>query len=185
MCRWLDSRTSSRLSDENADCPCRGFFLIALHCVFNHVQNTTLHCLSTQVYKYHRKMIIERGQNYGCNCALDKHCKQYSISAGWGELRVVIYNSLSPHTVATLLFSGLFQAAVVITYTTYLTWSALSHEPDDLCNPPGYFISGYDQNTGLSLQGIVSGLFVFIMLIYASFSTAISASKLSTSTVFS
>ena len=73
---------------------------------------------------------------------------------------------------------GLFQAAVVISYTTYLTWSALSHEPDDLCNPPGYVISGYDQNTGLSLQTIVSGVFVFVTLIYASFSTAMSASKL-------
>ena len=67
----------------------------------------------------------------------------------------------------------------MIAYTTYLTWSALSHEPDDLCNPPGYVISGYDQTTGLSMQGIVSGVFVFIMLIYASFSTAMSASKLS------
>ena len=76
-------------------------------------------------------------------------------------------------------FKGLFQAAVVITYTTYLTWSALSHEPDDLCNPSGYFVSGYDQNTGLSLQTIVSGVLVFIMLMYASFSTAMSASKLS------
>ncbi|XP_068743053.1 probable serine incorporator [Montipora capricornis] len=74
--------------------------------------------------------------------------------------------------------TGLFQASLVIAYTTYLTWSALSHEPDDLCNPPGYFISGYDQNTGLSLQGMVSGIFVFVMLIYASSSTAISASKL-------
>ncbi|XP_044172647.1 probable serine incorporator [Acropora millepora] len=74
--------------------------------------------------------------------------------------------------------TGLFQASLVISYTTYLTWSALSHEPDDLCNPPGYFISGYDQNTGLSLQGIVSGVFLFLMLIYASLSTAISASKL-------
>ena len=74
---------------------------------------------------------------------------------------------------------GLFQAAVVISYTTYLTWSALSHEPDDLCNPPGYVISGYDQNAGLSLQTIVSGVFVFVTLIYASFSTAMSASKLS------
>ena len=74
---------------------------------------------------------------------------------------------------------GLFQAAVVISYTTYLTWSALSHEPDDLCNPPGYVISGYDQNTGLSLQTIVSGVFVFVTLIYASVSTAMSASKLS------
>ena len=67
----------------------------------------------------------------------------------------------------------------MIAYTTYLTWSALSHEPDDLCNPPGYVISGYDQTTGLSMQGIVSGVFVFIMLIYVSFSTAMSASKLS------
>lgn len=76
-------------------------------------------------------------------------------------------------------FSGLFQAAVVIAYTTYLTWSALSHEPDDLCNPPGYVISGYDQTIGMSMQGIVSGVFVFVMLIYASVSTALSASKLS------
>ncbi|XP_022783541.1 serine incorporator 1-like [Stylophora pistillata] len=74
--------------------------------------------------------------------------------------------------------TGLFQASVVITYTTYLTWSALSHEPDDLCNPPGYVLSGYDQTTGLSMQGTFSSLFVFVMLIYASLSTAMSASKL-------
>ena len=46
-----------------------------------------------------------------------------------------------------------------------------------LCNPLGYIISGYGQNFGLSLQGIVSGVFLFLMLIYASFSTAISASN--------
>ena len=74
---------------------------------------------------------------------------------------------------------GLFQAAVVTTYTTYLTWSALSHEPDDLCNPPGFSISGYDENTGLSIQGLFSGTLAFVTLIYASISTAMTASNLS------
>ena len=43
-----------------------------------------------------------------------------------------------------IFYPGLFQASLVISYTTYLTWPALSHEPDELCYPPGYFISGYD-----------------------------------------
>ena len=63
-------------------------------------------------------------------------------------------------------------------YTTYLTWSGLSHEPDELCNPHGHMISGYDEMIGLSLQTIVSCVFMFVMLICSSFRTALSADKL-------
>ena len=75
-------------------------------------------------------------------------------------------------------YPELFQASLVISYTTYLTWSSLSlslsHKLDDLCNPPGYFIS-----IKTLYKEIVSGVFLFLMLIYANFSTTISASKLS------
>ena len=68
-------------------------------------------------------------------------------------------------------YTELFQASLVISYTTYLTWSSLSlslsHELDDLCNPPGYFIS---------IKTLYKEI---VMLIYANFSTTISASKLS------
>ena len=81
-------------------------------------------------------------------------------------------------------YPGLFQASLVISYTTYLinvvfpvslplSWAKW------LVQSTRLFYIGYDQNTGLGLQGIVSGVFLFLMLIYANFSTAISASKLS------
>ncbi|XP_048588960.1 probable serine incorporator isoform X2 [Nematostella vectensis] len=75
--------------------------------------------------------------------------------------------------------SCLLKAAVVTSYSMLLTWSALSHEPDDTCNPRSTLLSGYDELTGLSLQAVFSGILMFVMLIYASFSTAMTASKLS------
>ena len=55
------------------------------------------------------------------------------------------------------------------TYTTYMTWTALSHEPDDVCNPKGYLISGYNEANGLTVQSILTGIMGFAMLVYAGF----------------
>ena len=94
----------------------------------------------------------------------------------------LIHNSLFQAHLRPLFFPGLLQASLVTAYTTYLTWSGLSHEPDELCNPRGFLISGYDEMIGMSLQSIVSSVFMFVMLICSSFRTALSAAKLSKAT---
>ncbi|MBN3326491.1 SERC1 protein, partial [Atractosteus spatula] len=50
--------------------------------------------------------------------------------------------------------SGLLQSSIVTLYTMYLTWSAMTNEPDRRCNPSLLSIIGYN-STGPASQGQV------------------------------
>ncbi|XP_072499285.1 serine incorporator 1 isoform X2 [Notamacropus eugenii] len=49
--------------------------------------------------------------------------------------------------------SGLLQSSVITIYTMYLTWSAMTNEPDRQCNPSLLSIIGYNVTTSIPKQG--------------------------------
>ncbi|MBN3278847.1 SERC1 protein, partial [Polyodon spathula] len=74
--------------------------------------------------------------------------------------------------------SGLLQSSVVTLYTMYLTWSAMTNEPDRECNPSLLSIIGYN-NTGTpsshghviqwwDAQGIVGLILFLLCVLYSS-----------------
>lgn len=67
--------------------------------------------------------------------------------------------------------SGLLQSAVVTLYMTYLTWSAVSNEPDNSCSAS----ASTSVSSGTSVA--LGALFTFIAVAYSSISTAGQMSK--------
>lgn len=63
---------------------------------------------------------------------------------------------------------GLLQSAVVITYSMYLTWSALSYNPNEKCNPVATYISEADMRPNLNIQASLDLFFLVITVIYFS-----------------
>ncbi|MGH0145239.1 UNVERIFIED_CONTAM: hypothetical protein FKN15_004815 [Acipenser sinensis] len=74
--------------------------------------------------------------------------------------------------------SGLLQSSIVTLYTMYLTWSAMTNEPDRKCNPSLLSIIGYN-NTGTpssrgqvlqwwDAQGIVGLILFLLCVLYSS-----------------
>lgn len=64
--------------------------------------------------------------------------------------------------------SGLIQSGVMIFYTTYITWSAMSGEPDSTCQPGGY-------KTNDTMETVVGALFTFLSVCYATLRTTSSS----------
>ena len=51
--------------------------------------------------------------------------------------------SIHPSVQEAQSSSGLLQAACISLYTSYLTWSAISNEPDAMCNPGFVIFHGF------------------------------------------
>ena len=68
---------------------------------------------------------------------------------------------------------GLLQSSVVVTYSTYLTWSALSFNPNEKCNPVASYVSEADMRPNLNVQASLDLFFLIATIIY--FSVRISA----------
>lgn len=64
--------------------------------------------------------------------------------------------------------AGLFQCFVIVVFSLYLTWSGLSHNPDERCNPVAGYIAEVDMRPNLNIQAAVDLLFTLITLIYFS-----------------
>lgn len=77
--------------------------------------------------------------------------------------------------------SGLLQSSVITIYTMYLTWSAMTNEPDRRCNPSLLSIIGYNSTTILTqgqvvqwwdAQGIVGLVLFLLCVLYSSIRTS-------------
>ncbi|KAF1463706.1 Serine incorporator 1, partial [Spheniscus demersus] len=77
--------------------------------------------------------------------------------------------------------SGLLQSSVITVYTMYLTWSAMTNEPDRRCNPSLLSIIGYNSTTvptqgqvvqWWDAQGIVGLVLFLLCVLYSSIRTS-------------
>ncbi|PIN88206.1 hypothetical protein AB205_0128600 [Aquarana catesbeiana] len=77
--------------------------------------------------------------------------------------------------------SGLLQSSVITIYTMYLTWSAMTNEPDRKCNPSLLGIIGYNTTTTpgqvqvvqwWDAQGIVGLVLFLLCVLYSSIRTS-------------
>ncbi|XP_073532050.1 serine incorporator 1 [Phyllobates terribilis] len=77
--------------------------------------------------------------------------------------------------------SGLLQSSVITIYTMYLTWSAMTNEPDRKCNPSLLRIIGYNSTTSpgqvqvvqwWDAQGIVGLVLFLLCVLYSSIRTS-------------
>lgn len=75
------------------------------------------------------------------------------------------YISVNPVVQEARPRSGLLQAAVATTYNTFITWQALSNEPDELCNPSREYL--FPGTPFSNIQILLSMGFMFFVLIYA------------------
>ena len=109
----------------------------------------------------------------GGTCALPKFVISFNLILCIGLSAL----SIMPFVQERMPRSGLLQAALISGYVIYLTWSALTNNPDKECNPslisifvnttkPGEKDEGY--GTPFPLQSIVTLIVWFICLMYAS-----------------
>ena len=75
------------------------------------------------------------------------------------------YISVNPVVQDARPRSGLLQAAVATAYNTFITWLALSNEPDEVCNPSRDYL--FPGSPFSNIQILLSLGFMFFVLIYA------------------
>ena len=63
---------------------------------------------------------------------------------------------------------GLLQSSVVTTYSVYLTWSALSYNPNERCNPVATYVSEADMRPSLNIQASLDLFLLVVTIIYFS-----------------
>lgn len=64
--------------------------------------------------------------------------------------------------------AGLFPCFVIVIFSLYLTWSGLSYNPDEKCNPVAGYIAEVDMRPNLNVQAGLDLLLTFITVLFFS-----------------
>ena len=64
--------------------------------------------------------------------------------------------------------AGLFQCFIIVLFSLYLTWSGLSHNPDERCNPVAGYIAEVDMRPNLNIQAALDLVFTVTTVVYFS-----------------
>lgn len=108
------------------------------------------------------------------DCALNK----FFISFNMILCVAVSVLSITPRVQEAQPRSGLLQSAVVTLYTVYLTWSAISNNPNKDCNPT--LLGGSDHNNQSFDKTSIIGLIIWMFcILYSSLRSASAVSSLS------
>ena len=95
-----------------------------------------------------------------------KHCRTNKMFTTMNLVLGVIATLVSIHP--KVYECGLLQSSVATAYTTYLTWSAVSYNPNEKCNPVAAYVSQVDMRPSLSVQAIVDLILLVMLIIYFS-----------------
>ena len=79
---------------------------------------------------------------------------------------IVITSLVSVHP--NIYNAGLFHCYAIVIFSLYLTWSGLSHNPDEECNPVAGYIAEVDMRPNLNIQAGLDLFFTFVTVIYFS-----------------
>ena len=64
--------------------------------------------------------------------------------------------------------AGLFQCSIIVVFSVYLTWSGLSHNPEERCNPVAGYVAVEDMRPNLNIQAAVDLFFTVVTVVYFS-----------------
>lgn len=101
-------------------------------------------------------------------CALNK----FFISFNLIMCIIISVMTIHPRIQESQPSSGLLQAAVISAYSMYLTWSAMSNEPDAKCNPVGASILSSDVGNGFNGQTVLAAIMLFVTVAYSCIRTS-------------
>lgn len=99
----------------------------------------------------------------GSECGLNKFFVSFNLCL----VLVVSAMAIHPRVQSAQPSSGLLQAAVISTYTLYITWSALSNEPDEKCNPSGTLLKNTNLTPGFDGHTVLAAIMLFATAVYA------------------
>lgn len=109
------------------------------------------------------------------DCALNK----FFITFNAILCLLVSILSIAPKVQEAQPRCGLLQSSVVTLYVIYLTWSAVSNNPSEVCNPGLAHILGQDTKTSIDKTSIVGLVIWMFCILYSSLRSANAASSIS------
>ena len=95
-----------------------------------------------------------------------RRCKTNKMFVSINLVLCAVAGIISIHP--KVLDGGLLQSSVVTTYSVYLTWSALSYNPNERCNPVATYVSEADMRPNLNIQASLDLFLLVITIIYFS-----------------
>ena len=98
--------------------------------------------------------------------SLSKQCKTNKMFLSMNFVLCAVASVISIHPKGT--DGGLLQSAVVTAYTMFLTWSALSYNPNEKCNPVASYVSATDMRPSMNIQALLELFLMVVTVVYFS-----------------